>query len=135
MAGLPGGVVPWVLSGKDEGALRAQAARLREFVEARPELAPDEVAWSLVSTRAALERCAVVVGTGREELMEGLSRVVAGEPAGNVVSGRRGTPARPVFVFPGQGAQWVGMGVELAGVFPVFREALEECGRALSGFV
>ncbi|MDT0442568.1 type I polyketide synthase, partial [Streptomyces johnsoniae] len=136
VAGLPGGVVPWVLSGKDEGALRAQAARLREFVEARPELAPDEVAWSLVSTRAALEHRAVVLGTDREELLARLASFTSEEAPADAVRGVVGPHgSRPVFVFPGQGAQWVGMGVELAGVFPVFREALEECGRALSGFV
>ncbi|MDT0447466.1 acyltransferase domain-containing protein, partial [Streptomyces johnsoniae] len=119
----------------DEGALRAQAARLREFVEARPELAPDEVAWSLVSTRAALEHRAVALGTGGAGLVTGLDSIARGTAAADVVEGVGPIGDEAVFVFPGQGAQWVGMGVELAGVFPVFREALEECGRALSGFV
>ncbi|MBW1600500.1 acyltransferase domain-containing protein, partial [Streptomyces sp. JJ38] len=38
----------------------------------------------------------------------------------------------PVFVFPGQGAQWAGMAVELLDASPVFAERLAECGRALS---
>ncbi|MFA1552012.1 type I polyketide synthase, partial [Actinomadura chokoriensis] len=43
--------MPWVVSGRGEGALRAQAGRLREFVESRPELDPVGVGWSLVTTR------------------------------------------------------------------------------------
>ncbi|WP_344599169.1 acyltransferase domain-containing protein, partial [Streptomyces violaceusniger] len=41
----------------------------------------------------------------------------------------------PVFVFPGQGAQWVGMGVELWDSEPVFAEWMERCGAALEPFV
>ncbi|WP_461030959.1 acyltransferase domain-containing protein, partial [Streptomyces sparsus] len=41
----------------------------------------------------------------------------------------------PVFVFPGQGAQWVGMAVELLDASPVFAERFGECGAALEGFV
>ncbi|KPC65367.1 acyltransferase domain-containing protein, partial [Streptomyces chattanoogensis] len=40
-----------------------------------------------------------------------------------------------VFVFPGQGAQWVGMARELVEQSPVFAEALAECGRAFEGLV
>ncbi|NMM92607.1 hypothetical protein B2J88_51755 [Rhodococcus sp. SRB_17] len=40
-----------------------------------------------------------------------------------------------VFVFPGQGAQWVGMAVELLGSSPVFASRMGECREALSGFV
>jgi amino acid adenylation domain-containing protein len=40
-----------------------------------------------------------------------------------------------VFVFPGQGAQWVGMGRQLLRQEPVFRTAIEECDRALRAFV
>ncbi|WP_346168467.1 SDR family NAD(P)-dependent oxidoreductase, partial [Streptomyces javensis] len=43
--------------------------------------------------------------------------------------------ARPVFVFPGQGSQWVGMAVELLESSPVFAGRLAECEAALSGFV
>ncbi|MFI9848640.1 type I polyketide synthase, partial [Nonomuraea sp. NPDC051941] len=46
------GVVPWVLSGRGEEALRAQASRLAEYVDARPEVAVEGVGLSLVRARA-----------------------------------------------------------------------------------
>ncbi|MDX3559367.1 acyltransferase domain-containing protein, partial [Streptomyces europaeiscabiei] len=40
-----------------------------------------------------------------------------------------------VFVFPGQGSQWVGMAVGLLDSSPVFAARFAECGAALEGFV
>ncbi|WP_156107635.1 acyltransferase domain-containing protein, partial [Streptomyces violaceusniger] len=41
----------------------------------------------------------------------------------------------PVFVFPGQGSQWVGMAVELLDSSPVFAGRIAECEAALAEFV
>ncbi|MFE0020900.1 type I polyketide synthase [Amycolatopsis sp. NPDC059021] len=130
-------VVPWLVSGRGAPALAAQAGRLREHVLARPELEPADVAWSLATTRSAFDRRAVVLGGGREELAAGLAAVATGEPAASVVTGAvaPGGVGRTVFVFPGQGSQWVGMGRELASCSPVFAARLAECGAALSSFV
>ncbi|NGO74015.1 acyltransferase domain-containing protein, partial [Streptomyces boncukensis] len=45
------------------------------------------------------------------------------------------TTTRPVLVFPGQGAQWVGMATELMHAEPVFAHRMHECAEALSHFV
>ncbi|MFI6230379.1 type I polyketide synthase, partial [Micromonospora echinospora] len=45
------------------------------------------------------------------------------------------SPPRVVFVFPGQGGQWWGMGRELARSEPVFRGVLGECAAAFTEFV
>ncbi|MGV9387429.1 type I polyketide synthase, partial [Nonomuraea sp. NPDC003707] len=125
------GVVPWVVSGRGEEALRAQASRLAEYVVARPELPVGEVGLSLVRTRPVFEDRAVVMGADREELLGGLQSLAAGEPGAGVVAGSvSGTASgrrEAVLVFPGQGAQWAGMGVELAQASPVFAARLEEC--------
>ncbi|MFE9009853.1 SDR family NAD(P)-dependent oxidoreductase, partial [Streptomyces sp. NPDC007875] len=62
-------VVPWVVSGRTEVALRAQARRLRSYVAARPELDPVDVGCSLALSRSAFGHRAAVVGRDREELL------------------------------------------------------------------
>jgi len=125
----------WVLSGRSAGALAVQAGRLAEFVAARPELDPGDVAWSLATTRTAFEHRAVIGGAGRNELMSGLAAVAAAQPAAGVVSGVAADPGRVVFVFSGHGAQWAGMGRALAANCPVFAARLAECAAALAPWV
>ncbi|WP_211831238.1 MULTISPECIES: type I polyketide synthase [Streptomyces violaceusniger group] len=130
------GPVAWVVSGRGAEGLRAQAGQLRAFLTERPELGTADVALSLATTRSAFEHRAVVTGTGREELLQRLEAVAEDATTSNgVVRGRTGDAGRSVFVFPGQGAQWVGMAVGLLESSPVFAEAIAECESALSAYV
>uniref|UniRef100_UPI001F22F0C1 type I polyketide synthase n=1 Tax=Streptomyces acidiscabies TaxID=42234 RepID=UPI001F22F0C1 len=128
-------VVPWVLSARSESALREQARRLAAHVEADPDLNPVDVGAALVSTRASLGHRAVVLGTGRDELIAGLTGLAAGEPGAGVVSGVSAANGRTAFLFTGQGAQRVGMGRELAAEFPVFAEAFGEVCDGFAGLL
>nr|CAO85896.1 protein modular polyketide synthase NorA' [Streptomyces orinoci] len=129
------GPLPLVLSARGEPALRAQAAGLRERLTADPGLQLADVAGSLLTTRAALEHRAVVLGDGRAELLAGLAALAHGRETPAVVRGTACAPGKTVFVFPGQGAQWPGMAAELWESSPVFRKRLGECAEALAPWV
>ncbi|HEY8978167.1 MAG TPA: type I polyketide synthase, partial [Streptomyces sp.] len=128
------GVVPWVLSGKTEGALRAQAANLLAFVDAVPGVSPVDVGFSLAVGRAGFEHRAAVVGGDVAARRAGLVALAEGASAPGVVQGVAGG-RKVVFVFPGQGSQWVGMAVELLGSSPVFAESMQACAEALKPYV
>ncbi|MFG2342388.1 type I polyketide synthase, partial [Streptomyces yangpuensis] len=130
----PAVTLPWMISGHGEEGRRAQAERLRAFVEDDPTLDTARVGWSLASTRAILSHRAVIVGADRDELLRGLDAIAAGEAAPNVVQGTA-VSGDLVFVFPGQGSQWTGMATELITSSPVFAERMRECAEALSPFV
>lgn len=125
--------VAWVLTGRSEQALANQAARLLAQVTGDPGLRPVDVAWSLATTRSVFDHRAVLVGAEREAFVAGLAGLAAGEPAAGVVTGRGGAAGKTVFVFPGQGAQWLGMGAALSRRFAPFAEALDEAVSALDG--
>jgi polyketide synthase 12 len=114
-------VVPWVVSAKSLSALGSQAARLAEHLRRRGDLDAGDVAWSLAG-RSNFEHRAVVVGGDRERLLAGLDELAAGE-LGSVVQGTAAPGGKTVFVFPGQGAQTLGMGMGLHAAYPVFTEA------------
>ncbi|MFC4907549.1 type I polyketide synthase [Actinomadura gamaensis] len=129
-------LVPWVVSGHDAGALRAQAGRLADHVAADPALSPADVGWSLVETRSPFGHRAVVIGEDRERLLASLRALADGEPDAGVVTGVADTTgAGPVLVFPGQGSQWAGMGAELLDESPVFAARMAECEQALAPHV
>ncbi|MFF1612363.1 SDR family NAD(P)-dependent oxidoreductase [Amycolatopsis sp. NPDC058278] len=132
----PGGVLPWVLSGRSAEALRAQAARLGEFVRDRPELLPADIALSLTTTRSDFEHRAVVLGHDKESLLNGLTSIEAGVPDAAVVLGAA-LPQRhgAVLVFPGQGSQWAGMAAGLLEDSEVFAGELAACDEALARYV
>ncbi|ONI87638.1 polyketide synthase [Saccharothrix sp. ALI-22-I] len=117
--------VPWVVSGRDGVALRAQAERLRSFVVGRPELSPAEVGRSLAA-RTAFPARAVVFGRDAADFATGLAAVRDAAEAPGVAVATAAAPGRTAFLFTGQGAQRVGMGRELYETSPVFAAALDE---------
>lgn len=120
--------VPWVLNARSAEALANQAGRLARRVGGSGIA---DVGWSLVTTRSQFQHRAVLVGSDREQLASALTGVAAGESGSGAVVGRAGTPGSTVFVFPGQGSQYLGMGRQLYDRFPAFAAAFDKVLAAL----
>ncbi|MER8188387.1 type I polyketide synthase [Kitasatospora sp. NPDC094015] len=129
------GPFAWLVSGRDESALRAQAERLAAHLDAAPQLGAVEVGRALATTRTAFEHRAVMVAADRAGLRTALGALAAGAPAPNLVTGVAGAPGRTAFVFPGQGSQWPAMAAGLLAEEPIFAERIAACEAALAPHV
>ncbi|NYV73442.1 type I polyketide synthase, partial [Streptomyces sp. UH6] len=131
--GRPVGPLPWLLSARTEAALADQAGRLLQHVRtAEPGAAAADIGLSLLRTRTAFDHRAVVVGDDVTSMADRLLTLSEGDLPAGAARGAVGDHGRPVFVFPGQGAQWVGMAVELLESSPVFAARMAECAAALA---
>ncbi|MEU5651582.1 SDR family NAD(P)-dependent oxidoreductase, partial [Streptomyces pseudogriseolus] len=117
-------LVPWLVSGRNERALRAQAGRLLATLDELPEPGVVDVAGALAHSRSSFEHRAVVVAAHRDQFVEDLRALSKGEPGPHTVTGVT-HHGRTAFLFSGQGAQRSGMGRELYDAFPVFADAFD----------
>ncbi len=116
---------PLLISAPTDLALRGQASALAAHLRAHPELPPQTLALALATARTHFESRAAVVESSGPARIAALDRLAAAEPT----RGRRGALAqrRPklAVLFSGQGAQWPGMGRELAARDPEFAAILD----------
>ena len=118
-----------VLSARTPAALTIARARLADHLEAHPDVALADVAHTLRVGRKAFAHRACVVAADAPRAVAAL-RATSGMHATDAV---RASLPRPVLMFPGQGAQYAGMGRTLYEREPVFRAAFGECLRAFDG--
>ncbi len=124
------------LSAQSSEALREMARRYIEFLDGDRDdtaAASYDLAYTAAVRRTHHDYRMSAVFRTREELAERFGaylndEVRAGLSADHVARGER---SKLVFVLPGQGSQWVGMGRRLFAQEEVFRTTLEACEQAL----
>ncbi|MET8680985.1 type I polyketide synthase, partial [Streptomyces sp. NPDC004647] len=126
--------VLWTVSAPTESGLRAQAARLAEYAEDRPDNGIAATGLALGTTRTSFGHRAAAIGRNRKELLDGLRALAEGRTVSHAVSGAA-ADGRLAFVFSGQGSQRPGMGRELYDSYPVYAAAFDEVCAGLDGLV
>jgi acyl transferase domain-containing protein len=117
-----------VLSACGEAALDTMTDNLAAHLRAWPDLSLPDVAYTLQVGRQAFERRRMVVGG---TLVEVAAALAERDPK-RVCTGDGVKPGRPVvFMFSGQGSQYVSMGRDLYESEGVFREHVDMCVRIL----
>ncbi|MDT5270153.1 MAG: hypothetical protein QOH49_2339, partial [Acidobacteriota bacterium] len=122
---------PWkllVLSARTKSALEAATANLACHLEANPETDFADVAYTLQVGRKTFGHRRAVVCRDAAEAREALRT----RNPKNVFDLHTEAKRRSaVFMFPGQGAQYVNMGLELYRLEPVFRDEVDVCAELL----
>jgi len=128
--------VPWpaelfVFSGNTKGDLEAQLGRLKDFIEARDDCYPADIAFTLAlkakENNGSFRLC--LIASDRENLLEKIGQAMkrfekSDKPLmgkGGVIFSNAPINGKMAFIFPGEGSQYIGMLEELATYFDTVR--------------
>jgi acyl transferase domain-containing protein/SAM-dependent methyltransferase/acyl carrier protein len=127
------------LSARSPAALTALATAYDGFLAGQEGAgsALRDICYTASVRRSHHEHRLMATGESFQSLRDQLRSFLRGESHRGLKSGHAPLGQRHglVFVFPGHGSQWLGMGRELLDREPVFRTSLEECERAFAPHV
>ena len=125
----PGTQQVLLLSARSPAGLAEARNRLANHIEHHPEQSLANIAWTLQTARRRFKHRAAVVCSNHCDAITGLraDRVSTAEAAANA--------GGVVFMFPGQGAQYPGMGRALYDSEPVYRASIDRCATILQPYL
>lgn len=113
-----------LVSGRSQEAVSASQAEIKAFIGSNPEVDPHALAFTSRFGRHLFLNRAAIPFRNREELLSMLGTKVA--------TTLKSPGKRPiVFMFPGQGNQYINMGLPLYETQEVFRNTIDECAEIL----
>ncbi|WP_110934009.1 type I polyketide synthase [Paenibacillus bouchesdurhonensis] len=113
-----------LLSARTEAGLELATARFLEYLRTHPNAPLADVAFTLQAGRRSFRHRRMLVASTSKEACSQL----ASRPADRVITEVCDTTQpRLVFMFPGQGAQYVNMGLDLYEQESYFREKVDQC--------
>jgi acyl transferase domain-containing protein/acyl carrier protein len=113
-----------------ETRLRA-SAQLGTWIRENPGVSIEDLARTTTRRRSHHVYRAAVVGRSAETLAEHLLANAGSAAQHDVITGKADVLGKTVFVFPGQGSQWLGMGRALLAEEPTFSAQMRACDAAL----
>ncbi|MEM9302262.1 MAG: beta-ketoacyl synthase N-terminal-like domain-containing protein [Pseudomonadota bacterium] len=115
-----------ILSAQRSEALPLLCSRLADHLDAHPDQSLADVAHTLQIGRKRWPHRAALAVASRDDASDGLRALAKASRGASALS-----QPTPVFMFPGQGSQFRGMGDVLYRVEPVFRDAVDLCAARL----
>ncbi len=124
------------LSAKTDAALREQANRYRNYLSEHRSESLADICFSANTGRAHFSHRLACVAESNSQLQEDLGAFAAGSST-NVMHAEGAETKAPevVFLFTGQGSQYIGMGRQLYQTEPTFRHAIDECDAILRPYL
>ena len=122
---------PWhllLLSAKTETALKQTTENLQQHLCQHPDISLPDVAYTLQAGRKPFNQRRFVVCREAADAIQVLESLDINRTASRCTERRN---PDVVFMFPGQGSQYVNMGRNLYDREPVFRAAVDECTELL----
>lgn len=114
------------ISAEDRQALETRIAQLKKQLQSEAAISLSDLAYTLQSRSSHLPIRQCVLADSQNELiaeLDGLSQELANNPGQRL----KIRTNKIVFLFPGQGAQFAGMGKELYANYPVFQRVVDAC--------
>ena len=114
----------FLLSAKSKNSLDAMTDNLRTWLETHPNAALADAAFTLQVGRRHFKHRRLIVGGSHGEVIEAIANKDT-----NLIGTRELHDTAPgvVFMFPGQGSQYVNMGRDLCDSEPVFKQHFDQC--------
>ena len=113
-----------VLSARTGTALDTMTANLAGYLKQHPDVNSADAAYTLQVGRKRFPYRQIIVGADRDDITNGLT---SKDPAKCLSHFSHDENPPVVFMFPGQGSQYVHMGLELYQAEPVFRMEMDRC--------
>ena len=118
----------FVLSARSAAALDEATADFAAHLKANPQINLADAAYTQKVGRRAFQHRRIVVGRSAADVIQALD---TRDPT-RIVTRKVETKEPPVvFMFPGQGSQYVNMGAELYRTEPVFKAEIDSCAERL----
>ena len=114
------------ISAADDVSLKQTSLRFADYAEASKPVLHD-LAHTMLACRSTLKKSIFFAADSHEEVVAALRR-----DDHRVFAKPREVQRELIFLFTGQGAQWVQMGLSLIHHCSLFKSVLEECDRLLS---
>lgn len=134
----PSSILPIIVSGKDDNALKQAAADMADYLDQTTPARFYDSAYSAFFHRDRHPHAAIVFSDNAQQAAEQLrllscqehSAPASQEHIGTALAAAKG----PVFVYSGNGCQWQGMGRQLLTESAIFRETLAEIDALFSQY-
>lgn len=127
----------FTLSAKNENVLNTLAKNYLGFLNDNPDVRLADVCYMANAGRTSHSHRVAISCSSTDELKQRLAKLVSMKGDNHIKKSvvRPNHFPKTAFLFPGQGAQFIGMGKELYDTHPLFRNIINRCDEILRSYL